>query len=162
MKIIAFDPGLEKTGFAIFKKSNRFKENFIFLNSGLIKTSLKKSIQYRLLEIYQKIENLLKKYQPDLIVYEQLFFFKNKKTVISVSQAQGVILLLAGVKNIMVKTLTPLVIKQSVTGYGRADKKGIKKMVDQYIKINKKRITDDEYDAIACGLAYCFQNNQLI
>ena len=90
------------------------------------------------------------------MIVEQLFFFKNQKTFIRVAQAQGVALLLAAQNKIRVKFLTPLQIKQTVTGYGKADKKSIQKMIKLELQIDIKQ--DDEADAIACGLAYIYIN----
>ncbi len=96
-----------------------------------------------------------------MIVLERLFFFRNQKTVITISQAQGVILLLAAQNNIPVEFLTPLQIKSIITGYGKADKKAVQKMISLTLKIPD--ITqDDESDAVACGLAYCYLNKNLI
>ncbi|MCX7881338.1 MAG: crossover junction endodeoxyribonuclease RuvC [Patescibacteria group bacterium] len=148
MKILSIDSGVEKTGFALF-------ENKKYLISGLIKTSSKKTLEKRLEEIYSQIEKIIDIYHPNLIILEKLFFLKNQKTAITVSQAQGVILLLAAQKNIKVVFLTPLEIKQAITGYGLADKKSIKKMLTLTINdINVKNKNDDEIDAIACGIAY--------
>ncbi len=145
MIILSLDSGIEKTGFAIFKDKK-------YLKSGLIKTSKLKSTEKRLEKIYQELKKIIEQYQPKKIILEKIFFFKNKKTIISVSQAQGVCLLLASQKKIPVDYLTPLQIKQIITGYGQADKKAIQKMLKIEFGINIKQ--DDEADAIACGLAY--------
>ena len=87
-----------------------------------------------------------------MVVLEQLLFFKNQKTFIRVAQAQGVSLLLAAQNKIKVEFLTPLQIKQSITGYGQADKKSVQKMIKLEMGININQ--DDEADAVACGLAY--------
>mgnify|MGYP003729317379 CR=1 FL=1 len=159
MIILSIDPGIEKTGFALLKKTNSQKK-FYFIESGLIKTKKKLSLEKRIFLIYESLKKIFQKYKPSVIVYEEIFFFKNRKTIIAISQMQGLILLLAAMNNIPVEKLSPLMIKQAVTGYGLADKKSIKRMVDQEIKLNKK-IEDDEYDAIACGLAYCYLNKKL-
>lgn len=161
MIVLSLDPGIEKVGYAIIqKKINNKKINLI--NSGLIKTNKKLLIQKRLFQIYIFLEKLIKQHQPSIIVYEEIFFFKNKKTIISISQMQGIILLLAEINKIPIVKLSPLMIKQTITGYGLSDKKGIKKMVDKELSFSKKIISDDEYDAIACGLTYCYLNKNLL
>ena len=145
MTIVAIDGGIEKTGFAVFKNKK-------YLTSNLITTSKSKSTQERLLEIYNQLKDVVKKYQPKMIILEQLFFFKNQKTAIRVSQAQGVILLLAAENKIKVEYLTPLQIKQIITGYGKADKKAVQKMIKLETGININQ--DDEADAVAIGLAW--------
>lgn len=145
MIILSIDSGIEKTGYAIF-------ENKKYLISALIKTNKRLRTEQRLMEIFLKLKKIIKKYQPDKIILERLFFFKNQKTAILVSQAQGVCLLLAAENKIPVDYLTPLQIKQAITGYGQADKKAIQKMIRLEMGIDIKQ--DDEADAVACGLAY--------
>lgn len=155
MRILSIDSGLEKTGYSVFQSN---KSNPIYLVSGLIKTEKKLKIEKRLREIYDRLSDVIAEYKPTSIVIEQLFFFKNQKTAISVAQTQGVVLLLAAQNKIALSFLTPLQIKQTVTGYGLADKKSVRKMIGLTLKINKVIREDDEMDAIACGLAYCYLN----
>lgn len=153
MIILAIDSGVEKTGFSIFnKKSKTFK----YIVSGLIKTNKQIKYEKRVGEIYKRLNDVVKKYKPNKIILEQLFFFRNQKTAIQIGQTQGVIILLAAQNNISLEFLTPLQIKQTVTGYGLSDKKSVRKMVELTVKLNKKIKEDDEIDAIACGLAYCY------
>ena len=146
MIILSIDSGIERTGYAIFKNKK-------YVTSALIKTSKEKSTEIRLEEIYSRLNLVFKKYKPEIVVIEQLFFFKNQKTFIRVAQAQGVALLLAAQNNIKVEFLTPLQIKQTVTGYGKSDKKSIQKMLKLELQIDI--VQDDEADAVACGFAYC-------
>jgi len=155
MIIFALDPGFDKLGYAFFDFKNKPFKEYKFLISGLIKSNPHQQIEKRLFFIYTKLSSLIKIYHPELIVMEQIFFLKNKKTVIQVSQAQGVIILLAAQHNIKIKFITPLQIKQAITGYGFADKNAIQKMLFLTEKIPLKK-QDDETDAIACGLAYCY------
>ena len=159
--ILGLDSGVEKTGFAIFEKKTKGTSNFSLLDSGLIKTSVKSTKDKRLEVIYKELSKIIETYKPKVIVIEQLFFFKNQKTAIQVSQAQGVCLLAASQNNIEVEYLTPLQIKQTITGYGRADKKSMQKMINLTLKQDIKINQDDEADTIACGLAYCFINKNL-
>ena len=145
MTILSIDSGIEKTGYAIFKDKK-------YVTSNLIKTAKTKPIEVRLNEIYSQLKTIIKKYRPDVLVLERLFFFRNQKTAILVSQAQGVILLLAAQNKVKLAFLTPLQIKQSITGYGQADKKAVQKMIKLEYQIDVKQ--DDEADAVACGLAF--------
>ena len=156
--ILAIDSGIEKTGFAFFKKN---KNNIKLVYSGLIKTSSKNLLENRLSQIYIELKKLIQIYKPNLVVIERLFFFKNQKTAIYVSQAQGISLLLASQNKIKVEYMTPLQIKQIITGYGQSDKKSVQKMLNLILKLDKKITQDDEADAIACGLAYCYINKSL-
>lgn len=149
MTILSIDSGIERTGYAIFKDKK-------YVISALIKTSKLLSTEVRLEEIYSNLEKVFKKYKPEVMVLEQLLFFKNQKTFIRVAQAQGVVMLLAAENKIKVEFLTPLQIKQIVTGYGQADKKSVQKMIKLTTEIDIKQ--DDEADAVACGLAYIYSN----
>ena len=162
MILLSIDPGIEKLGYALFDKDKKYPNNFKFLSSGLIKTNKTLHKEERLVIIFEKLSFLIKKYHPKKIIFEEIFFFKNQKTIIPVTQAQGVILLLAGLKKIPLVYFSPLKIKHVITGYGIADKKAVKKMVNLTLKLPEKARDDDEYDAIACGLAYCFQNPKLL
>lgn len=147
MTIISIDSGIERTGYAIFKDKK-------YVISALIKTSKSLTTEKRLIAIYEKLVEIMKKYKPNVMVLEQLLFFKNQKTFIRVAQAQGIVMLLAAQNNIKVEFLTPLQIKQIVTGYGQADKKAVQKMIKLTTEIDIKQ--DDEADAVACGLAYIY------
>lgn len=158
MIILAVDSGLEKNGYAFIDKNKTHTNGFKLETSGLIKTEKNECKELRLKKIYHEFAKLIKKYKPQTLIIEQLFFFKNLKTAIAVAQAQGVLLLLAGQNNIPVHTLTPLQIKQTITGYGQADKKSVQKMLDLTLNIKSKISYDDVSDAIACGVAYCYLN----
>ena len=148
MTILSIDSGIERTGYAIFKDKK-------YVTSALIKTSKNLKTEIRLREIYLKLVEIMKQFKPDVMVLEQLLFFKNQKTFIRVAQAQGVVMLLAAQNDIKVEFLTPLQIKQIVTGYGQADKLAVQKMIKLTSDIDIKQ--DDEADAVACGLAYLYR-----
>ena len=158
MIILAIDSGFDRTGYSVFDKNKKFPDNFKYVTSGLIQTNKKTKIEQRLREIHVKVSQLIKKYQPNVLVLEQLFFFKNQKTFINVANAQGVVMLLAAENNINLQFLTPLQIKSIITGYGQADKIAVQKMLQLILKFEKPITQDDEADAIACGLAYCYLN----
>lgn len=153
MRLLSIDPGYDKTGFAVFESSHSSK--ITFLRSGIIKTTPKQSIDLRLKVILDGLETVIADDQIDTMVMEQLFFFKNAKTVIGVAQAQGAIISLAAHHGLSFHFLTPLQIKQIVTGDGRADKAAVWKMLKLELGDNLKVSDDDESDAIACGYAWC-------
>jgi len=154
MIILGIDPGFEKLGYAFFELKKNPLKKYRYLKSGLIKSNSKEKIEKRLYFIYKNLLSIINKFKPEIIVFEKLFFFHNQKTAISVAQAQGIILLLAAQYNIKVEMLTPLQIKQVITGYGHSDKKAVQKMIFLTEKIPQTS-QDDEIDAIACGLTYC-------
>lgn len=170
MIILSIDPGVEKVGYAFFEKKvnpstllRTRGATYDYLSSGLIKTSRADEHEARLLHIYTELKQIIKTEKPNLIVIERLFFFKNQKTVISVGQAQGVILLVAAQEGIPTTYLTPLQIKSIITGYGNADKKSVQKMLGLLMKEKLPvKCEDDQSDAIACGLAYCYLNQNIL
>lgn len=162
MVILSIDPGFEKVGYALFEKKETGRNSFQYLTSGLIKTARDTELDSRLKAIYDDVSELIHIHKPSLMVIERLFFFKNQKTVIGVSQAQGVIMLSAAQNNIPTQFLTPLQIKEIVTGYGNADKQSVRKMLTLLLKDKIPVCEDDQSDAIACGLAYCYMNPQLM
>lgn len=161
MIILAIDPGVEKLGYSLFEKKVNGNVTFSYITSGLIKTSRKLSQGKRLQEIYKKLAEVIKEQNVNQVVMEQLFYSNNAKTVIAVAQAQGAVELLAAHHDLPLSYLGPLQIKQIITGYGKADKKAVQKMVDLTLHQKIDILDDDQSDAIACGLAYCFLNPAL-
>jgi len=155
MKVIAIDPGYERMGVAIIEKE-KGKENLLF--SECFKTSSKLPHEERLKLIGQEIESLIKKYKPEAMAIETLFFKTNQKTAMHVSEARGVMLYVASTLGLSVKEFSPMAIKIAVTGYGNSDKEQVTLMVQKLIKIEKEIKYDDEYDAIAVGLTYFATN----
>jgi len=147
--IIGIDPGYDRLGLAILEK-NINEEKIIFSDCFL--TSAKDSFYKRLLLIGEYLEEILDKYQIDILAIEKVFFQKNQKTAMNISAVKGLIIYLALKKSIIVKEYTPLEIKNTVTGYGNADKKQMEIMLKKILKINKKINYDDEYDAIGTAL----------
>jgi len=158
MRVIAIDPGYERMGVAIIEKTNG-KETLVF--SECFKTSPKILHEERLKLIGKEIESLIKKYEPEAMAIETLFFKNNQKTAMHVSEARGVMLYLASVLGLFVKEFSPMAIKVAVTGYGSSEKDQVIFMVKKLIKINNKIKYDDEYDAIAVGLTYFATQNRL-
>ncbi len=158
-RIIGIDPGFGRLGYGILEKEN---SSWKVLDYGCIETSTKKNFIDRLQEIHVELQKIIKKYKPDCAGVEDLFFAKNIKTAMSVGQARGVILLTLIMNNIEVHEFTPLQIKQAITGYGRADKNQIQKMVEMELKINSKIKLDDTADALAAALtcASCLNFNK--
>lgn len=149
--VVGIDPGYDRVGISVVKKEGS-KDLLMF--STCIETNKKESHEVRILDIYKKLEIILKKYRPEYIVIESLFVFKNQKTVMRVAEARGVIILCATINNIKLLELTPMQIKNSIAGDGHADKKQVKYMVEKILKVVfEDNILDDEIDAIACGLS---------
>ena len=154
MKILGIDPGMAIVGYGIIEAED---DGIKLITSGSIQTDKKLSDSKRLLEIYNDLTTVVNKYKPDCASVEELFFFKNQKTVIPVAEARGVIITVLEKFNIPAYSYTPMEVKQVLTGYGRAEKKEVEQMVRIALKTDKLPKLDDTVDAIA--IAICHSRN---
>lgn len=159
MRILGIDPGTGITGWGVVeKKSNINNGKLSVVGYGVIRTSAGLDAPIRLKDIYSGISNLIEKYKPDEFAIEDLFFFKNQKTIIKVSQARGVAIVAATNQDIPVFDYTPLQVKQAVTGYGRAEKQQVQKMIKIILNLKEIPKPDDAADALA--VAICHMNSR--
>lgn len=149
MLILGLDPGLATTGWGVIKKE---KNHLFHLAHGTISTSAKQNFAERLREIHQQADKIIKKYKPQAVAVEDIFFCKNVKTALKVSQARGVILLTAMLNQAPVYEYTPLQVKQAITSYGRADKKQMQEMVKVLLRLKTAPRPDDAADALAIAI----------
>lgn len=151
MIILGIDPGYAIVGWGVVKyEGNRFTT----LAYGAVTTEAGAPFSLRLKDIYDGIGDLCKRYHPDAMSVEKLFFQNNAKTAIDVAQARGVILL-AGIENgIPVAEYTPLQVKQAVVGYGRAVKNQVMEMTRVLLKLEKVPKPDDTADALALAICH--------
>ncbi len=152
MRILAIDPGYERLGVAVLDKEKGQKETLVF--SDCIKTSPKDSFEDRLTQIGLKIEELINEFKPEALSIENLFISNNQKTAMRVAEVRGTLIYICRKNNLDIKEFTPLQVKLSVTGDGKSSKEQVIKMVKLLIKGVKNNALDDEYDAVAVGLAY--------
>ncbi len=160
MIILGIDPGYERLGIAVLEKDkNNKKEKVLF--SECFKTSAKLDFNERLLLIGKEIKNIIKKYKPEVLSVETLFLNTNQKTVMHVAEVRGVILYEASLGGLKIFEASPPQIKIATTGYGKANKEQIIKMVKILVNIDNSktspngkagRESDDELDAIAIAL----------
>ncbi|MFW5786844.1 MAG: crossover junction endodeoxyribonuclease RuvC [Halanaerobiales bacterium] len=151
MLILGIDPGLATLGFGLVeKKGNQFKA----INYGTISTPASMENVKRLEKIFIELNDLIKEYSPDHMAVEELFFNKNVKTAIKVGQARGVILLTGSRAGLNVKEYTPLQVKQSVVGYGRARKQQVQRMVQTLLGLEDIPKPDDAADALAVSICH--------
>ena len=151
MRILGIDPGFAITGYSIIDYiGNKFK----LVTSGAILTDVGQSFPLRLEKIYYDLDEIIEKYQPEAMSIEELFFNNNAKTAINVAQARGVILMTARIRKVDVYEYTPLQVKQAVTGYGRADKIQVQRMVKMILNEEKLPKLDDVTDSMAIGICH--------
>jgi crossover junction endodeoxyribonuclease RuvC len=150
MIVLGIDPGTKRIGYGLVKKDG---PHFTCLDAGILKVS---SSEQKLIlqEAKQGLSEVIKKYDPQLLAIERLYFAKNKKTALSVAEARGVILLSAAEYGIPVIEYAPNAVKLGVAGYGNADKKAVWKMVQLTLKLQGNLI-DDASDALALAIMGC-------
>lgn len=155
MIIIGIDPGYAIVGIGVIEYiGNKFRT----LEYNAITTPAGMPTVDRLKKIYQEMTMYLDKYNPDAVAIEELFFNSNQKTAINVAQARGVLLVAVANRGIPICEYTPLQVKQSVTGYGRADKKQIQQMVKMMLGLNAIPKPDDAADALAIAICHAHSN----
>ncbi len=150
MIIIGIDPGTATTGYGVIKAINR--DSLDCIDYGVIETSAGLPLQERLKLINDDFISLIKKYQPDAVAIESIFFFKNAKTIIPVSQARGIFMMVAAQENIPIHEFTPLQAKMATVGYGRAQKKQVQEMVKLLLNLDQIPKPDDAADALAIAI----------
>ena len=155
MLTIGLDPGTATTGWGVVELAKSKKDPH-YVDCGIISTSSKTPMEKRLLEIHKDILSLIKKYNPQAFIVENIFFNTNAKTALLVGQARGVAILTAAQKKLSIFSYTPLQVKMVITGYGRADKQQMQQMVKTLLKLPRIPKPDDAADALAVALTHCF------
>jgi crossover junction endodeoxyribonuclease RuvC len=150
MIILGIDPGFARTGYGVIEEKNK---NLRMLDYGCLSTPAGLIFEKRLKKIREGLTSLIKKFKPDVCVVEKIFFCKNAKTAIDVGQARGVVILTAAEKNLKILEFTPLQVKQFITGYGRAEKGQIQKMIKILLNLKEIPKPDDAADALALAIA---------
>ncbi len=146
---LGIDPGTHRVGYGVIKVENG---KFSLIEQGIIKTKQGGSSIEQLPLIYKKMSSLIKKNSPDEVAIEKLFFSKNQKTAMAVAEARGVILLAAAEKSIKIREFMPNTVKQSISGYGFADKKAMLKIVAMMLGLKNFKPLDDASDALAIAI----------
>ena len=149
MKVLAIDPGFGRCGVAIISGS---ASRAALVYSSCIETDAKENFSERLFVVGEEVLRLMKTHRPETIALEELYFTNNAKTALHVAEVRGMLMYIAASHNIPLVEYNPLAVKIAVTGYGRATKEQVTKMVEKLIVLPKKKMLDDEYDAIALGL----------
>lgn len=153
-RILGIDVGTAILGWSVVEKDPQAKNQLKLIDYGAITTEPVTPMPARLDEIYQKLCEVIDYYKPTQTAVESLFFFKNQTTVMTVSQARGVILLSCQQKSLEIFEYTPLQVKQAVTGYGRAEKKQVQQMVKAILSLKEIPKPDDAADAIAIAICH--------
>lgn len=151
MIILGIDPGLAIVGWGVVDYRG---SKFEVLGYGSIQTPAGMPTEQRLCAIYEGLAEIIKKYRPEQMAVEELFFNTNQTTGIRVAEARGVILLCATRLGVPVFEYTPLQVKQAVVGYGRAEKKQVITMVTMFLGLKSPPKPDDTADALAIAVCH--------
>lgn len=149
MVILGIDPGYARAGWGVI---SQVKNKQKLISCGCFETPAGMPHPERLKKLSDEITKLIKKYHPDTLAIEELFFFKNLKTAIKVAESRGVILAQAFAQDLIIREFTPLQIKQAITSYGRADKKQMQEMIKIILNLKTVPQPDDAADAIAVAV----------
>src|SRR5690242_2674383 len=150
MRILGIDPGTGLLGFGVIETGRKPT----LVDAGVIRTKVHQPESERLEIIYDGLHEIVKATQPQLVSVEKLFFARNVTTAMSVAQARGVVLLVAQQHGLPIFEYTPMQIKQSLTGYGKADKKQMQEMVRLLLNLKEIPKPDDAADALAAALTH--------
>lgn len=151
MRILGIDPGYAITGIGAIDYDGY---NFRPVKFGAITTKAGTDFNLRLLTIYEDMTSLVKEVKPDYIAIERLYFTSNQKTAIDVAQARGIIVLVATQFGVPIFEYTPLQVKQSVVGYGKAEKKQVMEMTRSILGLKEVPKPDDAADALALAICH--------
>lgn len=155
MIILGIDPGIAITGFGLVRLNDLNEPELIA--HGVINSTAEGDTSSRLIYLYRELTGLIERYQPEYSAVEKLFFQKNQKTAMAVSEARGVITLCLAQHNLPIAEYSPNAVKQAVTSYGNADKKQVQEMVKITLHLDDIPKPDDAADALAiaiCHLGY--------
>lgn len=159
MIILGIDPGYAIVGYGVIEYINN---HFKVLDYGAILTEAKTPFDDRLLKIHTDLALLIEKHRPEAMAIEKLFFNTNQKTAIDVAQARGVTLLAAKQRGLEIFEYTPLQVKQSVVGYGRAEKKQVQEMTRLILNLEKVPKPDDTADALAMAICHAHSSGSAL
>ncbi len=151
MIILGIDPGIATVGWGVVACD---RGAFRYIDCGIISTPAGMRVERRLFLIHKALSDIIKRYTPDEISVEELFYQNNQKTVINVAQARGVILLTAEEHMIPIAEYTPLQVKQAIVGYGRAEKKQVMEMTRIFLHLDRVVKPDDAADALALAICH--------
>lgn len=151
MRVLAIDPGYARCGVAVLEKE---KDAMRVIYSSCIETKASVSFPQRLAQVADTCTMLLKKHGPEALAIERLFFSTNQKTAMQVAEVRGALMYVAARAHIPVFEYTPAQVKSATTGFGKADKRALAKMLHALVRIEKEIRHDDEYDAIAIGITH--------
>mgnify|MGYP001019531298 FL=1 len=153
MRIIGIDPGTGILGFGVIDSR---QTTFRLVTAGVIKTPAHTPLDERLEDIFDSLTEIITETTPTVMSIEKLFFARNVTTAMSVAHARGVAMLTGRKAGLPIAEYTPLQIKQTLTGYGKADKKQVQEMVRLQLGLHEAPKPDDCADALAAAMTHAY------
>ena len=151
MKVLGIDPGSETLGWGVVEGTGL---KYSLVDYGTVKSSPKEAFSKRLLKIYDGLETVIAKFQPDVLSVEEAFYANNVKVALKLGQVRGVVLLLGEKSNLLISEYAPRLIKQTVVGYGNAEKHQVQEMVRVLLRMQKIPEPHDAADALAIAICH--------
>jgi len=151
MRVLGIDCGTERTGYGVIDSDGRVHK---YVAAGCIRSSAKDPLERRLLNIAGSLRNLFAEHRPDSAAVEEVFFSVNAKSALKLSHARGVALLTVAEADVEFAEYSPLEVKMSVVGYGRAEKQQVQKMVASLLKLAAPLASEDASDALAIAICH--------
>ncbi|MGI8555448.1 MAG: crossover junction endodeoxyribonuclease RuvC [Pyrinomonadaceae bacterium] len=151
MKVLGIDPGSETLGWGVVEGSGL---KYALVDYGTVKSSPKESFSKRLLKIYDGVEAVIEKFQPDALSVEEAFYANNVKVALKLGQVRGVVLLIGEKHSLEISEYSPRLIKQTVVGYGNAEKQQVQEMVRILLKLKSVPQPHDAADALAIAICH--------
>lgn len=151
MRVLGIDCGTERTGYGVIESDGRLHT---MVAAGAIATSPKNPLEQRLLVIARSLRDVIQQHDPGAMAVEEVFYAQNVKTALKLSHVRGVVLLAAAEAGLRLGEYSPLEIKTSVAGYGRADKQQVKLMVHSLLRLEEQVESEDACDALAVAICH--------
>jgi crossover junction endodeoxyribonuclease RuvC len=151
MRVLGIDPGSETLGWGVVKKDGNF---YRLIDYGTVKSSPKEPFAKRLAKIYDDLQEIIERFQPDVLSVEEAFFAVNVKVAMKLGQVRGVVLLLGEKNGLEISEYAPRLIKQTVVGYGNAEKHQVQEMVKILLKLPEIPKPHDAADALAIAICH--------
>jgi len=151
MRILGIDCGTERTGYGVIESDGRAHS---MIAAGCIRSSARDPLEYRLCGIASELRGLIAEHRPDCAAIEEVFFAVNAKSALKLSHVRGVALLLVAEASVPVAEYSPLEVKMSVVGYGRAEKSQVQRMVASILNLPRPLDSEDASDALAIAICH--------
>ena len=158
MRVLGIDCGTERTGYGVIASDGREHR---LVAAGVIRTRTDAPLQTRLLEIASGLREVIREHQPEAVAVEQVFLAANSKTALKLAHVRGVALLAAAEAGLELGEYSPLEIKSSVVGYGRAEKSQVQRMVGSLLALDQPVVSEDACDALAAAICHATKRSVL-